>query len=86
MLNTKHEYFLNNKSDKVSFVYFNNVIEMKPQNMNDIKPIVKNDGIIFPFNYFNRGRPQLLTYRSKFKAIKYLNRVKSGKSVGLFQN
>ena len=84
VLNTKHEYFLNNKSDKVTFVYFNNIIEMKPQKVNDIKPIVKNDGIIVASNYFNRGKPQLLTYRYKNKTKKYLNRVKSGKNIGTF--
>ena len=84
VLNTKHEYFLNNKSDKVTFVYFNDIIEMKPQSMNDIKPIVRNDGIIVASNYFNRGKPQLLTYRYKNKTRKYLVRTKSGKNIGSF--
>ena len=84
VLNTKHEYFFNNKSDKVTFVYFNDIIEMKPQSMNNIKPIVRNDGIIIASNYFNRGKPQLLNNRNKKKTKKYLNRIKSGKNIASF--
>ena len=59
---------------------------MKPQNMNDIKTIFKNYGIIIASNYFNSGKPQLFTYITKNKTKKYLNRVKSGKMLNIYQN
>ena len=79
VLNTKHEYFLNNNNDKVTLVYFNDIIETKPQKINEMKPIIKNDGIIVAPNYFNRGKPQLISYHNKLKQKKNLRRVQSGK-------
>ncbi len=83
VLTNKHEYFLNNKNDKVTLVYFNDIIEMKPQNINEMKPIIKNDGIIVPSNYFNRGKPQFLNNHKKSNNIrKNFNRIHSGKTLG----
>ena len=79
VLNTKHEYFLNNNNDKVTLVYFNDIIETKPQNINEMKPIIKNDGIIVAPNYFNRGKPQLIHYHNKLKQKNNLRRIQSGK-------
>ena len=61
ILNSKHEYFLNNNSDKVTLVYFNDMIETKPQKLSEMKPIIKNDVIIMAPNYFNRGN-QFINY------------------------
>ena len=77
--NTKYEYFMNNKNDKVTLVYFNDMIEMKPQKIGEMKPVIKNDGIIIASNYFNRGKPQLLDYHKKFRQNKNLKRVNSEK-------
>ena len=80
-LNTKNENFVSNKNDNVTLVYFNDFIEMKPQKINELKPIIKNDGIMAP-NYFSRSKPYLLNRYSKLKANKYLSRVKSDKNLG----
>ena len=60
-IDSKHEYFLNNNSDKVTLVYFNDMIETKPQKLSEMKPIIKNDVIIMAPNYFNRGN-QFINY------------------------
>ena len=82
VLNTKHEFFLNNKTDKVTFIYFNDNVQMKPENINEMKPIIKNDGIIVASNYFNRGKTQLLNRHSKLKINNHLNKAYSGKEIG----
>ena len=82
VLNNKHEFFLNNKNDKVTFIHFNDNIQMKPEKINEMKPIIKNDGVIVASNYFNRGKPQLLKRHSKLKINKYLNKAHSGKERG----
>ena len=82
VLNTKHEFFLNNKNDKVTFIYFNDNIQMKPEKINEMKPIIKNDGIIVSSNYFNRGKPQLLNKHSKLKINKHINKAHSRKKIG----
>ena len=82
MPNTKYEYFMNNKNDKVTLVYFNDMIEMKPQKIEEMKPLIKNDGIIIAPNYFNRGKPQLINYYKKLKQNNNLRRVNSGKFFG----
>ena len=79
VLNTKHEYFLNNNNDKVTLVYFNDIIEIKPQKLSEMKPIIKNDGIIMTPNYFNRGKPQLINYPQNYRHTKSLRRVQSGR-------
>ena len=79
VLNTKHEYFLNNNSDKVTLVYFNNMIETKPQKLSEMKPIIKNDGIIMAPNCFNRGKPQFINYPQNYRHKKSLRRVLSGR-------
>ena len=79
-INNKHEYYYNNNNDKVTLIYFNDIIEMKPQNINEMKPIIKNDGIIMPANHFNRGKPQLLNYHFKLKHNKNFRRIKSNKT------
>ena len=84
LLNTKNEYFMNNNNnDKVTLVYFNDFIEMKPQKISDMKPIIKNDGIIVGSNYFNKGKPQLFNsgYKYKMKQRRSLKRVQSCKSL-----
>ncbi len=81
-LPNKQEFYMNNKNDKVTFIYFNDVIEMKPQKLSDLKPIIKNDGIIIPSNYFNRGKPQLLDYHKKIKLNNDLQRVLSDRTLG----
>ena len=81
-LPNKQEFYMNNKNDKVTFIYFNDVIEMKPQKLSDLKPIIKNDGIIIPSNYFNRGKPQLLDYHKKLKLNNDLQRVLSDRTLG----
>jgi hypothetical protein len=88
VLNTKQEFFFNNNNDKVTFVYFNDVIETKPQKINEMKPIIRNDGIIVASNYFNRGKPQLLNYRGKLrvKGKKNFRRSQSGKIIGKMPN
>ena len=80
--NTKYEYFLNNNNDKVAMVYFNDLIEVRPQKMNEMKPIIKNDGIIVASNYFNRGKPQLLNYHYKIKHKNNFRRVYPKKIFG----
>ena len=80
--NTKYEYFLNNNYDKVAMVYFNDLIEMRPKNINEMKPIIKNDGIIVASNYFNRGKPQLLHYHYKLKHKNNFRRVYPKKIFG----
>ena len=80
--NTKYEYFLNNNNDKVAMVYFNDLIEVRPQKMNEMKPIIKNDGIIVASNYFNRGKPQLLKYHYKLKQKNNFRRVYPKKIYG----
>ena len=82
VLNTKNEYYLNNNSDKVTLIYFNDMIETKHQSLNQMKPIIKNDGIIVASNYFNRGKPQLLNYHEKYKQSKNMRRVQSGRHIG----
>ena len=79
VLNTRHEYFLNNNNDKVTLFYFNDIIETKPQKLTDMKPIIKNDGIIIAPNYFNRGKPQLINYPQNYRHTKSLRRVQSGR-------
>ena len=86
VLNSKHEYYLNNNNDKITLVYFNDVIETKHQNPNEMKPIIKNDGIIVAPNYFNRGKPQLINYSSKNEKKKYLKRAQSGRVLGNIPN
>ena len=80
VLNTKHEYLFNNNNDKVTFIYFNNVIENKPQTINEGKPIIKNDRIIVGANYYNRSKPQLLSQKSNFRNTRTLRRVQSSKN------
>ena len=80
VLNTKHEYLFNNTNDKVTFIYFNNVIENKPQTINEGKPIIKNDRIIVGANYYNRTKPQLLSQKSNFRNTRTLRRVQSSKN------
>ena len=80
VLNTKHEYWLNNNNDKVTFIYFNDVIENKPQKISDGKPVIKNDRIIVGANFFNRSKPQMLTSKTYFRNKRSLRRVKSSKN------
>ena len=79
ILNSKHEYFLNNNSDKVTLVYFNDMIETKPQKLSEMKPIIKNDGIIMAPNYFNRGKPQFINDPQNYRHANSLRRVQSGR-------
>ena len=79
VLNNRNEYFLNNNNDKVTLVYFNNMIETKPQKLSEMKPIIKNDGIIMAPNYFNRGKPQFINYPQNYNHSKSLRRVQSGR-------
>ena len=85
VLNTKHEYFLNNNNDKVTLVYFNDMIETKPQKFSEMKPIIKNDGIIMAPNYFNRGKPQFINYPQNYRHAKTLRRVQSGRIISSVQ-
>ena len=78
VLNTKHEYMFNNNNDKVTLIYFNDVIENKPQKYEG-KPIIKNDRIIVGANYYNRANPQLLNHKNYFRNAKSLRRVQSSK-------
>ena len=80
VLNTKHEYMLNNNNDKVTLIYFNDIIENKPPKLNDGKPIIKNDRIIVGANYYNRTKPQILNYKSNFRNKRNLRRVQSSKN------
>ena len=80
VLNTKHEYLFNSNNDKVTFIYFNDVIENKPQTINEGKPIIKNDRIIVGANYYNRAKPQLLNQKSNFRNTRTLRRVQSSKN------
>ena len=80
VLNTKHELMFNNNNDKVTLIYFNNIIENKPQQLNESKPVIKNDRIIVAANYFNRSKPQMLSYKSNSKNRRNLRRVKSSKN------
>ena len=57
----------NNNNDKVTLIYFNKVIENKPQKLSEGKPIIKNDRIIVAANYFNRAKPQMLNYKAMMK-------------------
>ena len=85
VLNNKNEYFLNNKNDKVTLVYFNDIIETKPQKLSEMKPIIKNDGIIMAPNYFNRGKPQFINYPQNYRHTKDLRRVQSGRILSIVQ-
>ncbi len=58
------------------------MIETKHQSLNQMKPIIKNDGIIVASNYFNRGKPQLLNCHEKYKQNKNMRRVLSGRHIG----
>ena len=80
VLNTKHEYLFNNNNDKVTLIYFNDVIESKPQKINEGKPVIKNDRIIVGANYYNRARPQILNYKTNFRNKRSLRRVQSSKN------
>ena len=80
VLNTKHEYLFNSNNDKVTFIYFNDVIENKPLTINEGKPIIKNDRIIVGANYYNRAKPQLLNQKSNFRNNRPLRRVQSSKN------
>ena len=80
VLNTKHEYMLNNNNDKVTLIYFNDIIENKPAKINDGKPIIKSDRIIVAGNYYNRAKPQMLNYKSNFRNKRSLRRVQSSKN------
>jgi hypothetical protein len=83
VLNTKQEFFFNNNNDKITLVYFNDIIETKPQKISDLKPIIRNDGIIVASNYFNRAKPQLLKYKNFYgNEGKNFRRIQSGKPVG----
>ena len=80
VLNTKHEYWLNNNNDKVTLIYFNDVIENKPPKLNEGKPVIKKDRIIVGANYYNRTKPQILNYKSNFRNKRNLRRVQSSKN------
>ena len=80
VINTKHEYLFNNNNDKVTLIYFNDIIENKPTKINEGKPIIKNDRIIVASNYFNRAKPQILNYKTNFRNKRSLRRVQSGKN------
>ena len=77
VLNTKHEFMLNSNNDKITLIYFNDVIENKPQKISETKPIIKNDRIIVGANYYNRSKPQVLSFKSNFRNKKSLRRVQS---------
>ena len=79
-MNTKHEYWLNNNNDKVTLIYFNDVIENKPPKLNEGKPVIKKDRIIVGANYYNRTKPQILNYKSNFRNKRNLRRVQSSKN------
>ena len=83
-INTKNEFFLNNNNDKVTLVYFNDILDNKNQNINEMKPIIKKDGIIVASKYFNRSKPQLLNSHKKYKQKKNFIRIQSGKTLGMF--
>ena len=85
VLNTKQEFLFNN-NDKVTLIYFNDVIENKPQKLNEGKPIIKNDRIIVGANYYNRARPQRLNYKSDFRNKRNLRRVQSSKNSSFVPN
>ena len=80
VLNAKHEYWFNNNNNKITFIYFNDVIENKPQKISDGKPVIKNDRIIVGANFFNRSKPQMLTSKTYFRNKRSLRRVKSSKN------
>ena len=80
VLNTKHEYMLNNTNDKVTLIYFNDIIENKPAKINDGKPIIKNDIIIVAGNYYNRAKHKILNYISNFRNKRSTRRVQSSKN------
>ena len=73
---------MNSKNDKVTLIYFNDIIQMKPQNINDMKPIIKNDGIIVASNYFNRGKPQIINHQKRYRLNKNLKKVLSLRNLG----
>ena len=80
--NTKQELYANNKNDKVTLIYFNDIIQNRPQQISDIKPIIKNDGIIVASNYFNRGKAQLLNHQKRYRLNKNIKRVLSLRTFG----
>ena len=80
--NNKQEFYMNSKNDKVTLIYFNDIIQMKPQNINDMKPIIKNDGIIVASNYFNRGKPQIINHQKRYRLNKNLKKVLSLRNLG----
>ena len=80
VLNTKHELMFNNNNDKVTLIYFNEIIENKPPKISEGKPVIKNDRIIVGANYYNRTKPQILNYKSNFRHKRNLRRVQSGKN------
>ena len=80
--NNKQEFYMNSKNDKVTLIYFNDIIQMKPQNINDMKPIIKNDGIIVASNYFNRGKPQIINHQKRYRLNKNLKKVLSLRTLG----
>ena len=79
VLNTKHELMFNSNNDKVTLIYFNDIIENKPPKLSEGKPVIKNDRIIVGANYYNRTKPQILNYKSSFRNKRNLRRVQSGK-------
>ena len=80
--NNKQEFYVNSKNDKVTLIYFNDIIQMKPQSINDMKPIIKNDGIIVASNYFNRGKPQIINHQKRYRLNKNLKKVLSLRTFG----
>ena len=76
-MNTKHEFMLNNNNDKITLIYFNDVIENKPEKISEGKPIIKNDRIIVGANYYNRTKPQVFNFKTNFRNKKGLRRVQS---------
>ena len=77
VMNTKHEFMLNNNNDKITLIYFNDVIENKPEKISEGKPIIKNDRIIVGANYYNRTKPQVFNFKTNFRNKKGLRRVQS---------
>ena len=80
--NTKNEFYLSNNNDKVSLVYFNDIIDNNNQKINEMKPIIKKDGIFSASKYFSRSKPQLLNSHKKYKQKKNFIRIQSGKALG----
>ena len=48
-------------------IYFNDVIENKPEKISEGKPIIKNDRIIVGANYYNRTKPQVFNFKTNFR-------------------